>query len=184
METLIQRGVDIDARNKDQGAPLDLATVRGHQHVLNILLAAGANVHSVNNEVCTALYFSVANGHKTISKALLKKGNCKINRNLTPFNVAATISHNEKTIQLLLKYGADVDRKWQHSVEFYIFCRRQFKTVDGENNVGQTALHLAAHENHKVAVNILLKYGADVIHLDSTGSSVLGRVAENNNKDL
>ncbi|XP_042629692.1 ankyrin repeat domain-containing protein 6-like isoform X1 [Cyprinus carpio] len=59
-----------------------------------------------------------------------------------------------------------------------------FCSVTEKNQIGDTALHVAAALNHKKTVNLLLEAGADANIRNNTGHTALDKAQDNNNRDL
>ncbi|XP_016125391.1 ankyrin repeat domain-containing protein 6-like [Sinocyclocheilus grahami] len=59
-----------------------------------------------------------------------------------------------------------------------------FCSVAEKNQIGDTALHVAAALNHKKTVNLLLEAGADANIKNNTGHTALDKAQDNNNRDL
>lgn len=102
----------------------------------------------------------------------------------TLLTVAAS-KGDSKMVDALLDAGARVNRRSKiggygpvHRVISYptilgMFCERRDVNLDAGNVFGQTALHEAAREGQKEAVEILLDAGADVAAVDRSGETAL-----------
>jgi ankyrin repeat protein len=120
--------------------PLHAAASHGHKHMVQLLLAKGADVNVVDQNGQTPLHDTAGSGHTDVVELLLAKGanvNAKMHYDSTPLHMAA--SHGHKAVaELLLGKGANVNAK---------------------NEGGKTPLHEAARKGHKDVVESLRKRG-------------------------
>jgi hypothetical protein len=136
---LIEQGVDVNARDKDQNTPLDYAAWRGgNTDVVKLLIEKGANVNEVGE--AGPLHLAARTGRTDVAKLLIEKGadvNARDNiRQWTPLHEAANFGNTE-VAKLLIEKGADVNAKdkWQSTpamvaeqhnhVEFAAMLRKQ-----------------------------------------------------------
>ena len=70
IQALIEKGADVDRRDKDERTALMKAAQSGHTKIVRVLLEAGADLESKNK----ALMFAVMGGHKEIVKVLIEVG--------------------------------------------------------------------------------------------------------------
>ena len=124
---LIDKGADVDARNKDGDTPLLLAASYGNVEIVKLLLAKGADFNAVDagsmrvkngpialGNFTPLLYAAAYAGYDTV-KILLDAG-AKVNaqdvRGMTPLMLAiGTDRPDVGVIRLLLKRGADANVK-------------------------------------------------------------------------
>jgi ankyrin repeat protein len=114
----------VNARDKDGWIPLHMAANAGHNRMVELLLANGAEVSAKtfkksrwgysNKEFgWTALHMAVNAGNKEMAKLLLVNGaevNVKTNIGHTPLHMACIEGHKEMVV-LLLANGAEVNAK-------------------------------------------------------------------------
>ena len=62
------------ARYEFDRTALHLASVQGHEEVINILLAHSCNINALDDDKRTALHFAAGGGHRSTVKLLLEKG--------------------------------------------------------------------------------------------------------------
>jgi ankyrin repeat protein len=141
VKELIQRGVNIDSKDKDGLTPLHHAVASDNLELLRLLIAGGADVNvRENNSWNTPLLINAVLGeHWEALKVLLEKGadlNAKDNWNRTTLHFAAWHGYTE-AVDILIKRGADVNAK---------------------NRVGQTPLDKAVGQFPDVVMQ-LRKYG-------------------------
>jgi ankyrin repeat protein len=143
-----------DVRNKsaDGTTPLHLASSRGDARAVELLLAAGADVNAASTSGITPLGAACHRCHEKIIAMLLAHGASPLVQdasNGTPLHyVAISSRYSTGALDLLLRYGADVD------------------VVDRNKS---TPLALAARRDGVDAIRDLLARGADVDHQDWEG---------------
>src|SRR5262245_43953660 len=129
---------DVDAYDQDGMTALHRAARAGDSAKARTLLAAGANVNLANRYGITPLRLAATNGDAVMVAALLEAGadaNVALPSSETPMVVAAH-SGSVETVRLLIAHGADPNAR--------------------EGVFGQTALMLAAAENHPEVCKLLL----------------------------
>ena len=74
VQSLIDRGADVNARKGRYGNALQAASSKGHLNVVYILLESGADVNARGGKYGSALGAAIAEGHQTVIKLLLDSG--------------------------------------------------------------------------------------------------------------
>ena len=74
VRTLLEKGTDIDHRDRHGATALIAASQNGHEPVVQALLAKGAEINLQAKGGWTALILSSQNGHEEIVQALLARG--------------------------------------------------------------------------------------------------------------
>ena len=80
VRTLLQRGVDINAKDPEGHTALMYAVINLHHEIIKLLLEHGVDVNATANDGATALILAASGGDAQIVRALLEKGadrNCK-----------------------------------------------------------------------------------------------------------
>ena len=93
---MLDKGANINAKSKENGTALMLASQNGHDPAVKILIDNGADVNAIMSEGWTALMLASENGHDTIVKMLLEKGadvNIKNNLGETALDIAKREGH-------------------------------------------------------------------------------------------
>ena len=101
---LLDRGADIEAKDRDKLTPLHKAAESGHQAVVHLLLDRGADIEAKDPYNLTPLHKAAKSRHEAMVHLLLDRGadiEAKDPYNLTPLHKAAE-SRQEAMIRLLL----------------------------------------------------------------------------------
>ncbi|CZR58832.1 related to beta transducin-like protein [Phialocephala subalpina] len=143
MQLLLQKGADVEAKDKRDQTPLYLASMNGHYKVAQLLLDQGADVKAATTNGWTPLHVASTKVHCEVIQLLLDQGadvKAATTDGWMPLHVASANGYREVT-QLLLDQGADV------------------KAVATD---GWTPLHVASTNGHCEVTQLLLDQGADV----------------------
>jgi ankyrin repeat protein len=173
---LIERGANIDARRGmlNDLTALMVAARNGHKKTCELLLKHNANVDAQNQYNCTALTFAACNGHAQICTLLLQHGanpntlddlqmpiliNCIESEDSTDERI-------HKCVEILLKYGADVN---------LLSDGRPIDYGQYAQNAGSTALMEAISHKSRGLCELLLQRAADSEYVNMEGESALTR---------
>ena len=140
----LARKLDVNRAEADGTTALHWAVRDGDLEATALLVRAGANVNAANRYGMTPLPLAAMNGDQATVETLLKAGadvNLSIGQGETPLMVAAR-SGNVAIVKALLARGARVNAQ--------------------EGAFGQTAVMLAAIEDHGDVVQTLADAGADL----------------------
>ena len=162
---LLERGVDMEAKDSNGCTPLLIAVSRGCRDVASLLLERGANKEAKNKGGCTPLHLAASSNHKDVVSLLLERGANKEAKNKdgwTPLYAAASRGCTD-VVSLLLERGVN-------------------KEAMNEN--GWTSLHAAASSGYKGVVSLLLDRGAALETSDQNGSTPLHAAASNGHKNV
>ncbi len=159
--TALIAGTDVNLRDKRSGTTaLEHAVRNANREMVQLLLAAGANVNAKDAEGETVLMMLDDDATSDLVWDLLNAGagvNLKDNLGNTPLMQAATLN-NLEALKTLLDAGADVNLR---------------------NKQGRTALLLAASEGLVNNVRALVLGGADINAIDEDAKDALAHAAEN-----
>jgi len=146
VKKLLADGVDVNAFH-DETTPLCVAAGYGRDKLVELLLAAGANVNVPGRPDMTPLMHACSEGGKKGSKValMLIQAGADVNYvrqddGMTALKFAAK-GCSPEVLQALIDYGAQ---------------------VDGPPDTDQTALMLAARADDLEAIQVLVKNGADI----------------------
>lgn len=147
------------------GTPLRLAASYGHLSCLQVLLAHGADVDSLDVKAQTPLFTAVSHGHLDCVRVLLEAGACpggSIYNNCSPVLIAARDGATA-ILQELLGHGAEANVKAKLPV--------------WASNIASCSgpLYLAAVYGHLDCFRLLLLHGADP-NYNCTDQHLLARV--------
>jgi ankyrin repeat protein len=141
LETALDRGVSVHARDVRGNTPLMLATLYGDVTAMRLLLRRGAEVDATNAAGATALMRAAVDAEKV--RLLLEHGaapNARSTAGNTPLLLAARPARSYRAVQLLLDRGAD---------------------ARATNRYGASTLMAAAAGGDADSVRLLLRHGAD-----------------------
>ncbi|XP_052262259.1 ankyrin repeat domain-containing protein 17-like isoform X2 [Dreissena polymorpha] len=143
---LLNKGADIEHRDKKGFTPLILAATAGHTDVVEILLEHGADIEAQSERTKdTPLSLACSGGRYEVVELLLCRGANKEHRNVsdyTPLSLAASGGF-VNIIKLLLSHGAEINSRTG-------------------SKLGISPLMLAAMNGHTAAVKLLLDMGSDI----------------------
>ena len=184
-------GTGVNCRNTDTlQTPLHFAAVAGQSDVVELLVAAGADVHATCIDGETAICKAAESGRRGVVRALLRLGaHVDVPREIdgaTPLHMAALVGHSD-VCQLLLRSGADVEArtpKGQSPLHFAAMTGhwstgvveellRHGADIDGQDFEGQTPLMMAIYGNSINMTKLLIRLGADIHRRDVNGDTAL-----------
>ncbi|XP_044260011.1 ankyrin repeat domain-containing protein 17 isoform X12 [Tribolium madens] len=146
VDLLINRGADIEHRDKKGFTPLILAATAGHEKVVEVLLNHNADIEAQSERTKdTPLSLACSGGRYEVVELLLNRNANKEHRNVsdyTPLSLAASGGY-VNIIKLLLSHGAEINSRTG-------------------SKLGISPLMLAAMNGHTAAVKLLLDMGSDI----------------------
>jgi hypothetical protein len=174
----------------------DLSTVKQ-------LVESGFDVNDLDDGERTALMNAASGGHHNVVDFLLRNG-ADVNLREEIYTeqgylgyTAILMVKEEKTIDLLLKYGANIDDialvdgkgllHWEvqgTDINRINFLLSRNASIDLEMQNGMTPLMIATRNKDIEIVRHLVKKGADVNHRDKIGVSVLQLAKNSGNKEI
>lgn len=165
LEALLTRN-NVNVRDKSIGTTaLEHAVRNGDREMVQVLLAAGADVNSMNDAKETALMMLGEEASADIVWDLINAGgkvNLKDEEGSTAL-IEAAIVKNVGVLNALLHAGAKVDAR---------------------NDEGQTALMLAASNGQLANLRALIRAGADMNAQDKDRKTVLDHARENDHEKV
>ena len=166
VRTLIDEGVDVDARRPDGVTALLWAAHRDDIETAELLLAAGADAKAADDHGVTPLIRAAENASVALAELLLAAGaaaSADQANGLTPLMVAARTG-NIDLVRTLLKHGANVNA--------------------ATTELGATALMWAVSAPHPAIAEALIAAGADVHVSTSKGMTPLLTAAQHGDIEM
>ena len=159
VQTELDKGTDVNAKREDGSTPLHGAAEGGHEEIVKLLIAAGADLHATTVPMLggggwTPLHSAARLGHRGIVELLIEKGtdvNAMDSSGKSALHDAALEGHKE-IVELLITKGAD---------------------LNAESGYYGTPLHMAAGIGHEEIVELLIANGADMNLKDGFGRTPL-----------
>jgi ankyrin repeat protein len=190
----ITAGADVNAKDKyGYSPPLHSAALFDHKEIIELLIAAGADVNAKGIAEWTPLHNAAYNGHKEIVELLIEKGadvNAKDEDGGTPLDLAEEEEQvppptpevkaaNQEISKLLRKHGGKSGTEDSiliaartGNIEAVKKHLADGVSVDGKND-DWTPLHHATFGGHKEVAGLLIAEGADVNAKDEGGQTPL-----------
>ncbi|XP_068913159.1 uncharacterized protein [Tenebrio molitor] len=193
---LIDKGIDVDVRDKYGITPLQYCCIKGHYDALVILLECGTNINAKDSMNRSPLYDAISRYNYNCVKMLLDHGadiNAADNSGKTVLH-AASESFNQNNyycIEMLLDHGADInavdnsgktvlhaafERFGESSYDYIKMLLDHGADINAADNSGKTVLHAASesfNQNNYYCIEMLLDHGADINAADNSGKTVL-----------
>lgn len=199
MRQLLNKGAQTELKCYYGMTPLCLASLKGHEAAVRLLLEHGARVEPTRREKFTPLTLAIAG----LSNWRFKYH--YFQQSVTPANL--DLSESSRTdfgeaadynaiVQLFLDEGADVESKTDSGETPLFFAARlgredtaalllaRVATCDSKNELGETPLLYAARDRQKKTVRLLLDKGAHVSSRDFLGKTPLLWATEREHKGV
>lgn len=110
---LIEKGAEIDIKDKNASTPLHLASIKGWKNIGQMLIKYGANINAKDAEGETPLHYAAYKDNVKVVKILIENKaevNAKSNLGLTPIHIAASEGKYE-VVKFLTEHGAEIEDK-------------------------------------------------------------------------
>lgn len=188
---LNQDPAQLNAKGRNDKAPIHWAAQGGHLAVVKYLLAKGAPVNALNVQKENALVYAAEQGHLKLAAFLIANGaavNIKTTLDASPINYALWAGRTE-VVKLLLRKGADFrasrgdgstllhEAAGGESVEIVEMLLKRGLAADLKTGFGATPLHYASLHGTPEIVALLIRKGVDVNAVSENGWWPLGLAA-------
>lgn len=187
-------------------SPLLWATRNGHEDVIDLMIAANANLEVRDKEEgATPLIWAARKGYKNVVNLLLEKGgeiNAKDNRGRTPLSLAALHKH-ESIMKLLLNKGGTVDSNDKKGnvkllantqverpaalkmlIEHWSDSDSEEEADINEADINEAMILHATGNSSEIATQKLRKKDSNLDEMDEHGRTRLSRAAESGDKEI
>ncbi len=180
MEPLIPR-VAASSSNSVAGTPLHVAVLREDVRTAELLIARDANVNAPSN-IGTPLHIAVRFNRRHIAEILVRAGadvNARSEGRQTPLHETAAMDEGQSSTEMiswLVSVGADIDARddsLRTPLHHAVCVRTDLKAILNLAVRTRRNSYLHAPVCSELAVAALLKQGADVNAVDSTGMGAL-----------
>ncbi len=196
LDTLLNHGLDLEARDKNGETPLHRAAARGTPEMIQRLVDRGADLSAVNNKGQTPFLVSLAEHNKETSNILLILGSSvqvadKDGNTALHFLFSSLHRYGERRpcftlLKLMIKNGADVNvmnaagRTSLHQAAFFTFTGGAVRlllkagaSVHCRDKEGNTPLHIAVESGSDDVACLLIENGSDVLAANEQGRTCL-----------
>jgi ankyrin repeat protein/beta-lactamase regulating signal transducer with metallopeptidase domain len=185
-EMLIDKGADVNEKDRWGGTPLMEAAENNHVTLAKLLIKKGANVDARDGNGRTALHRAARSiRNQDVVELLIAEGadvNVKDKDGETPADFAfdSIAPYSNKIAKLLVEKGAVISKLEGVYLAAYMGdlskvkdYLSQGKDVNATNKDGKTPLHIAAMAGEKEVIEFLIANGADLNTKDHAGSTAL-----------
>ncbi|XP_067653298.1 putative ankyrin repeat protein RF_0381 [Haliotis asinina] len=184
-----QNIININSEDLSRRTPVMVAETRGHKHLVELLLAEGADMSLVNkrrNKSKKILLAACRKGNVEAVRHVLEQDNADINSRgvlrMTPAITAAKKGRKD-VVEFLMRKGANmslVDQRgwnilhaacWGGDVETVKYVLSQKININSLDLLRRTPVILASRKGRKEVVHLLLSEGADVSLVTKRGDN-------------
>jgi ankyrin repeat protein len=203
---LIDRGADVNAKNKWGKTPLHDAVGGGNVSLstVKLLVEKGADVNAKSNSGETALYCYGAARNLEVARFLIEKGadvNAERFDGQTPLHVAVGNMGSIDVVKLLIEKGANVNARDSGRTPLHIVAKEGKTDIaklliekgadvnakdakDTQFNTDNTPLHEAAEAGKTEIVKLLIEKGADLNVINKNGETPLASAEKTGKSDM
>jgi ankyrin repeat protein len=186
---LIEKGLDISAKDRFDSTPLHCAAVNENLEILKTLIKQGGDIRAIDSAGQTLLHCAAwFNSNPAIIDFLIGKEldiSAKDRFGATPLHYAARNEHLS-ILKTLIGQGGDIHTvasagqtllhyaAWFNSNPAIIdFLIGKGLDISAKDKIGATPLHYAARNKNPEILEALIKQGGDIRAVDSEGKTLL-----------
>ncbi|WP_341808229.1 ankyrin repeat domain-containing protein [Wolbachia endosymbiont (group E) of Neria commutata] len=140
VKLLIEKGADVNAKNKYGEAILHFAVVEGNLEIVKLLLEHGANINYQGSYNDTVLHEAIKNRHRDITEYLI---------NVEDINLNLQNKEGKTTLHLAVLYGYS---------EIVRLLVEKKSSLDIQDKFGQAALHIAINRGHSEVAQLIIEH--------------------------
>ena len=195
---LLDGGVDVNQKDNKGRTAFHLATLNGHEAMVPLLLSRGANLDAIDNGSKTALHLAVDAGNEHLTRLLLERGASHEIANSsgdTPLLSAVKNAVGVSLVRCLINHGANTKAKdtdgrtpVHHAIRIGNMEILQLvlrgADLNAQDNLQNSALHLASKRSREEAVGLLLQNGASIDVRNAKGRTALHLAAKRWNSNI
>lgn len=204
---LIEEGADVNLLDSSQRTTLYQPAVNGDIEIIKILVTEQVNPNLEDLMNLTALYEAARNGHKEVVRLLMNNG-ADVKKNgalkLTPLHIAVA-NVDRAMVGCIIKNDKNIDKNieivdvfgwtplyWAVTKNDISILEDLLKCISEhgadvnleDNLIGRSPLHIAATNGNVGAVELLIKYGANVNYKDAWGWTPFNCAATKGNRKV
>ena len=176
INTLLEKGCDIDSVDMNNQTPLHLAVLKNNQEIVSFLIEQGADINSQDRSSQTALHIACAQDFNEIIRFLLE--NDHINLNIFDINEKTPFSY------ALEQCNIEIIKLFLHHKNFDINFPFKEKDPFSQSFIPITPFLYSLGRNRMDLFSLFIENGADILKRDSNGASFLHYSAKSNNSKL
>lgn len=182
LDSHIQCGADVNARNANGESPLLVAVSDNSLIIAAYLLSKGANPNAAGSRGQTPLKIAAAAGDLRMIQLLVKNGADVNYGSPTPLDSAASRGHFE-SVKYLIKKGAHIGyalveslKNKRYSVAHYLLS--QGADINTQYHWKGTVLHLAVESQNTTLLQWAIRNGANVNAINEQGDTPLHKASK------
>jgi len=197
INVLLERGVNVNAKDIFENTPLILASRNGQIEVVKLLIEKGADVNAKYSDE-NALILALKNGHTEVGKLLIEKG-VEVNEKMRDGNTTLFLALERgyiEVVKLLIDRGAEFKATERllyntlilvsanghlEAVKFLIEMGAKVNTKDPYQN---TPLKMASRNGHTEVAILLIEKDSEINAKDSKSNTPLILALENKHTEV
>ncbi len=182
VKNFIEEGANVNAQTIIGEPPLSLAAKRGHEDIVQFLIAKGADINAIGKDGQTALHEAK---NRNVAELLIANGanvNAKISEDArrlkgwTPLHTAVLLTRRMEVAQLLIAKGADINAMnadGETPLDVAKWSEKDMAKLLIANGATISNLHTAVYIGDFAKVKSLIAKDADITAKDKRGRTAL-----------